>query len=850
MISTITLDTYKQQIGSGDAFNLSDSFNGRVGDEQVPLVVQFKEQGLAQQFQDGLVPFLSGFVGSLDENGQVTAETGEAVSYVGTSDDIVGLGRVKMNLPGTMFPQEGFFYGFLGLQNADGKRVTTFNVWFHVYNGNPDMFVNKAPFRTELQKLLDSAEALVKQTNDQISAQLKALSDQVSDSFSKWNTDYATIQQTVTALTSQLTDLAQKIKDGNVVTHADFATAQAAINELTTGWNQFKNTNVVSAGIDNTGTKDVAADLQALIDSGTYGLYFPAGVYTISKPVEFPYDTNYPYTVELNANAHVVATAGMDAMFKLGEKQATPDTLPYLKNNHYSELYGIKGGYFHGNLNAQTAIQTGINTKGFKIGDMTLDGCLTSYLHLQRSNGSFSHDAIVSDIRIGYVSADEDASNNAIGIQADGGDWQLTSCYIANCKTAIKSAGLVTVTNVHVFKGFNIDANTAFKVPGGMIGSEVYIDSYNTGISTLMDNGQYAGSFISLSNLFYFEYTNNDISRPVHVIDTVDDTAITIDGIRTVFSTKRGNDGSQVIYLRQTDQQNALSSKSNRLNISGIDNTTNDDVAGTNNAIGDMLYSGANQTLNSLKVTEDMTVANNTGVIIGWIPYPEANNGFYAQSFELSESNKYFIADCSLRVIRNNDTVFVNNDKSNGYVSVRASSNENLQIGIGQQQTVNGKDLLPVYLYYNGAGTYFLPELTITLTDTSHHGMLFPRNPATAPVPVPSLLANTTNNSIGMSYYTDGSNSAKGIIDNTASSTDLNNYNYSGIYRLQGGVSKWVNGPKSLDGTDTWGYLKVVTLDLVVFQELHNGDNTIYVRNNSGSPSSWGTWKQLTLTDA
>ena len=149
MISTITLDTYKQQIGSGDAFNLSDSFNGRVGDEQVPLVVQFKERGLAQQFKDGLVPFLTGFVGSLDENDQVTAETGDAVSYVGTSDDIVGLGRVKMNLPGTMFPQEGYFYGFLGLQNADGKRVTTFNVWFHVYNGNPDMFVNKAPFRTE-----------------------------------------------------------------------------------------------------------------------------------------------------------------------------------------------------------------------------------------------------------------------------------------------------------------------------------------------------------------------------------------------------------------------------------------------------------------------------------------------------------------------------------------------------------------------------------------------------------------------------------------------------------------------------------------------------------------------------
>lgn len=62
MVSAITLDTYKQQIGSGDAFNLSDSFNGRVGDEQVPLVVQFKERGLVQQFQDGLMPFMTGLL--------------------------------------------------------------------------------------------------------------------------------------------------------------------------------------------------------------------------------------------------------------------------------------------------------------------------------------------------------------------------------------------------------------------------------------------------------------------------------------------------------------------------------------------------------------------------------------------------------------------------------------------------------------------------------------------------------------------------------------------------------------------------------------------------------------------
>lgn len=223
MISTITLDTYKQQIGSGDAFNLSDSFNGRVGDEQVPLVVHFKERGLAQQFQDGLVPFLTGFVGSLDENNQVTAETGEAVSYVGTSDDIVGLGRVKMNLPGTMFPQEGYFYGFLGLQNADGKRVTTFNVWFHVYNGNPDMFVNKAPFRTELQKLLDSAQQAVNAANSEYKSEFQAEFDKIASLSSDASNH-------LTEMISQLDVLQAKIKSSDIATNTQLEQAMQNIS--------------------------------------------------------------------------------------------------------------------------------------------------------------------------------------------------------------------------------------------------------------------------------------------------------------------------------------------------------------------------------------------------------------------------------------------------------------------------------------------------------------------------------------------------------------------------------------------------------------------------------------------
>ncbi|KAF0348561.1 hypothetical protein ACWOA4_05850 [Pediococcus pentosaceus] len=223
MAALITLDTQKQQNGVSEAFNIQELFNARVGDEQVPLVVKFLERGKAQQFEDGLVPFMSGFVGNLDDAGKVTAETGEPVSYTGTRSDIVGLGMVKMNLPGTMFPQEGYFYGFLGLETPDhSKRVSTFSVWFHVYNGNPDMFVNKEPFRSELQKELDRVEVLIEQTEGTIKEKLIEWEKLINDLITDKNIDLGLLESRMATVEGNLTILEDKIKADGLLTQADF----------------------------------------------------------------------------------------------------------------------------------------------------------------------------------------------------------------------------------------------------------------------------------------------------------------------------------------------------------------------------------------------------------------------------------------------------------------------------------------------------------------------------------------------------------------------------------------------------------------------------------------------------
>lgn len=229
MAALITLDTQKQQNGVSEAFNIQELFNARVGDEQVPFPVKFLERGKAQQFEDGLVPFMSGFVGNLDDDGKVTAETGEPVSYTGTRSDIVGLGMVKMNLPGTMFPQEGYFYGFLGLETPDhSKRVSTFSVWFHVYNGNPDMFVNREPFRSELQKELDRVEVLIEQTEGTIKAKLIEWEKLINDLITDKNIDLGLLESRMSTAEGNLKILEEKIKADGLLTQSEFD-AQIAI---------------------------------------------------------------------------------------------------------------------------------------------------------------------------------------------------------------------------------------------------------------------------------------------------------------------------------------------------------------------------------------------------------------------------------------------------------------------------------------------------------------------------------------------------------------------------------------------------------------------------------------------
>lgn len=232
-ITTIVMDVYKP--GSelkNKVVDISDSFNARVGDNQVRLVIKYVERGIVERMeQEQLTPFMMGWVGQPDEEQKVTAETGIAVSYHGSTNDIIGGGKVRMDLPGTMFPQEGAFYGFFGLENSSGKRVTTNTVRFIVENNNPDMYVDTEPFRSELQKLLDLSQALIDKSKGDLKNEIQSIRDEATKLFQQLNGDYTTTQTTVTLLTTQLEELAKKIDDKGLLTKADLESYLATFKE-------------------------------------------------------------------------------------------------------------------------------------------------------------------------------------------------------------------------------------------------------------------------------------------------------------------------------------------------------------------------------------------------------------------------------------------------------------------------------------------------------------------------------------------------------------------------------------------------------------------------------------------
>ena len=202
MSSLITFNTYK--LGKGGLLtNMSDVFNARVGDQNTPLVIQWRQGTTDTEIdliKNKLHFFATGQVGNYLEQtdtGYTMSDDASFIEYEDTAGNFsLAHGITSVKLPAQFFPQSGIFYGYFGLKDDQGTQYTAVNVWFRVLGGIPLMGAAIPYFSTQFDALVekfkgDTSDALQElrkkyqaevQANEDMSDETRAALSKLADS--------------------------------------------------------------------------------------------------------------------------------------------------------------------------------------------------------------------------------------------------------------------------------------------------------------------------------------------------------------------------------------------------------------------------------------------------------------------------------------------------------------------------------------------------------------------------------------------------------------------------------------------------------------------------------------------
>ena len=169
----LPLDIYKEGY---QAYNISNWFKGRVGDNGTPFAIRWYSHGRLLNIH-GMRPFIEGQVGdytiddSDPDNVRIDmAEDASNIHIVGDVDDSKDGGVAIYRLISQAFPKSGIFYGkigFMGTQD-DGTLVNTgVDIVFKVLAGHMNMLGARKFYVTELEKAWLDMQDNIKQYNQE-----------------------------------------------------------------------------------------------------------------------------------------------------------------------------------------------------------------------------------------------------------------------------------------------------------------------------------------------------------------------------------------------------------------------------------------------------------------------------------------------------------------------------------------------------------------------------------------------------------------------------------------------------------------------------------------------------------
>lgn len=202
---------------------------------------------------------------------------------------------------------------------------------------------------------------------------------------------------------------------------------QAAVSPVNVGATSALGYVIVTDYLPNDGKTDVADALQAVIDANpNRTIYFPDGIYLISKPICTPADPRKSVDLQLSNYAVIRAAENWssdEAMIRLGGKDAANDT--HTPGSNYSLTGGIIDGSGKANgISIDSGRETMIQKVSIKHTPLGI--------HVKYGANSSSSDADISDINIIGT-----GGTDSIGIFVEGFDNTFTNIRIGNVFTGV-----------------------------------------------------------------------------------------------------------------------------------------------------------------------------------------------------------------------------------------------------------------------------------------------------------------------------------------------------------------------------------------------------------------------------
>ena len=191
----VPFDIYKEGY---DAYDISNWFKGRVGDNGTPFGIRWYKHG---QLMDvtGMRPFIEGQVGdytiddSDPDNPKINMDSEASnVHVVGEVNDCQEYGVAIYRLINQAMPQSGIFYGKIGVMGTqdDGTTVmSSVDVVFKVLAGHMSMVGARKFYVSELEKALLDFKAKIKQHEQEYADLVEQHNQEFQNQTKKFNDD-------------------------------------------------------------------------------------------------------------------------------------------------------------------------------------------------------------------------------------------------------------------------------------------------------------------------------------------------------------------------------------------------------------------------------------------------------------------------------------------------------------------------------------------------------------------------------------------------------------------------------------------------------------------------------------